>query len=58
MFRGQIYYRRRRGEESLRDLLHDIRRFVVLAYPVPSNESTQILVTGSHAGPGAVAQST
>ena len=42
-FRAQLYYRRQRAEESLSDLLHDIRRLVVLAYPVPSNETTEIL---------------
>src|SRR6218665_1600714 len=41
-FRAQLYYRRQRPEESLSDLLHDIRRLVVLAYPVPANETTEI----------------
>src|SRR5688572_30773164 len=41
-FRAQLYYRRQRPEENLSDLLHEIRRLVVLAYPVPSNETTQI----------------
>jgi len=42
-FRAQLYYRRQRPEETLSDLLHEIRRLVVLAYPVPSNETTQII---------------
>src|SRR5678815_4377150 len=42
-FRAQLYYRRQRPEENLSDLLHEIRRLVVLAYPVPSNETTQII---------------
>jgi len=42
-FRAQLYYRRQRADESLGDLLHDIRRLVVLAYPVPSNETTEIV---------------
>jgi len=42
-FRAQLYYRRQRPEESLSDLLHDIRRLVVLAYPVPANETTEIV---------------
>ena len=42
-FRAQLYYRRQRTDESLSDLLHEIRRLVVLAYPVPSNETTQII---------------
>jgi len=42
-FRTQLYYRRQRPDESLSDLLHDIRRLVVLAYPVPSNATTEIL---------------
>ena len=42
-FRAQLYYRRQRPEESLSDLLHDIRRLVVLAYPVPANETTDIV---------------
>jgi len=42
-FRAQLYYRRQRADETLSDLLHDIRRLVVLAYPVPSNETTEIL---------------
>ena len=42
-FRAQLYYRRQRPEESLSDLLHEIRRLVVLAYPVPANETTQII---------------
>src|ERR1043165_3686745 len=41
--RAQLYYRRQRPEENLSDLLHEIRRLVVLAYPVPSNETTQII---------------
>lgn len=35
-FRTQLYYRRQRGEESMSDL-----RLVVLAYPVPSSETTE-----------------
>ena len=46
-FRAQLYYRRQRAEESLSDLLHEIRRLVVLAYPVPSNETTQIIAKDS-----------
>ena len=46
-FRAQLYYRRQRPEESLSDLLHEIRRLVVLAYPVPSNETTQIIAKDS-----------
>src|SRR6218665_3775463 len=42
-FRAQLYFRRQRPEESLSDLLHDIRRLVVLAYPVPANETTEIV---------------
>lgn len=42
-FRAQLYYRRQRSNENLSDLLHDIRRLVVLAYPVPSNETTEIV---------------
>lgn len=42
-FRAQLYYRRQRSDETLSDLLHDIRRLVVLAYPVPSNATTEIL---------------
>jgi len=42
-FRAQLYYRRQRAEETLSDLLHEIRRLVVLAYPVPSNETTAII---------------
>ena len=42
-FRAQLYYRRQRSQETLSDLLHDIRRLVVLAYPVPSNETTEII---------------
>src|SRR6218665_1699199 len=42
-FRAQLYYRRQRAEENLSDLLHDIRRLVVLAYPVPTNETTEII---------------
>lgn len=42
-FRTQLYYRRQRVDESLSDLLHDIRRLVVLAYPVPTNETTEIV---------------
>jgi len=42
-FRAQLYYRRQRVDESLSDLLHDIRRLVVLAYPVPTNETTEIV---------------
>jgi len=42
-FRAQLYYRRQRPDENLGDLLHDIRRLVVLAYPVPSNETTEIV---------------
>jgi len=42
-FRTQLYYRRQRPDETLSDLLHDIRRLVVLAYPVPSNETTEIV---------------
>lgn len=42
-FRAQLYYRRQRMDESLSDLLHDIRRLVVLAYPVPSSETTEIV---------------
>src|SRR6218665_2157671 len=34
---------RQRPEEILSDLLHDIRRLVVLAYPVPANETTEIV---------------
>src|SRR5688572_15332740 len=46
-FRAQLYYRRQRPEENLSDLLHEIRRLVVLAYPVPSNETTQIIAKDS-----------
>src|SRR5678816_4184140 len=46
-FRAQLYYRRQRPEESLSDLLHEIRRLVVLAYTVPSNETTQIIAKDS-----------
>lgn len=42
-FRAQLYYRRQRSDETLSDLLHDIRRLVVLAYPVPANETTEIV---------------
>jgi len=42
-FRAQLYYRRQRSDENLSDLLHDIRRLVVLAYPVPTNATTEIL---------------
>jgi len=42
-FRTQLYYRRQRTDESMSDLLHDIRRLVVLAYPVPSSETTEII---------------
>src|SRR5678815_2918815 len=42
-FRAQLYYRRQRAGESLSDLLHEIRRLVVLAYPVPANETTEII---------------
>ena len=42
-FRTQLYYRRQRAGESLSDLLHEIRRLVVLAYPVPANETTEII---------------
>lgn len=42
-FRAQLRYRRQRADESLCDLLHEIRRLVVLAYPVPTNETTQII---------------
>ena len=42
-YRAQLYYRRQRAEETLSDLLHDIRRLVVLAYPVPANETTEIV---------------
>src|SRR5688572_12294603 len=42
-FRTQLYYRRQRADETLSTLLHDIRRLVVLAYPVPSNETTEIV---------------
>src|SRR5688572_9392967 len=46
-FRAQLYYRRQRPKENLSDLLHEIRRLVVLAYPVPSNETTQIIAKDS-----------
>src|SRR6218665_3606800 len=42
-FRAQLYYRRQRTDETLSDLLHDIRRLVVLASPVPANETTDIV---------------
>src|SRR6218665_1163455 len=42
-FRAQLYYRRQRPDESLGDLLHDIRRLAVLTYPVPTNATTEIL---------------
>src|SRR6218665_1375870 len=42
-FRAQLYYRRQRSEESLSDHLHDIRRLAILAYPVPANETTEIV---------------
>src|SRR6218665_3449481 len=42
-FRAQLCYRRQRPDESLSDLLHDIRRLVLLAYPVPANETTEIV---------------
>src|SRR6218665_2620632 len=42
-FRAQLYYRRQRTDEGLSELLHDIRRLVVLAYPVPSSETTEIV---------------
>ena len=42
-FRTQLYYRRQRAGENLNDLLHEIRRLVVLAYPVPTNETTEII---------------
>src|SRR6218665_636810 len=42
-FRAQLYFRRQRPEESLSDLLYDIRKLVVLAYPVPANETTEII---------------
>jgi transposase InsO family protein/predicted aspartyl protease len=47
-FRTQLHYRRQRANESLSDLLHEIRRLVVLAYPVPSNETTQILARDAY----------
>src|SRR6218665_311244 len=40
-FGAQLYYRRQRSDETLSDLLHDIRRLVILAYPVPANETTE-----------------
>ena len=42
-FRAQLHYRRQRTDETLSNLLHEIRRLVVLAYPVPSNETTEII---------------
>src|SRR6218665_3126472 len=42
-FRAKLYCRRQRPEESLSNLLHNIRRLVVLAYPVPANETTEIV---------------
>ena len=42
-FRTQLYYRRQRAGESLSDLLHEIRRLVVLAYPVPPTKPRRSL---------------
>jgi hypothetical protein len=42
-YRAQLRYRRQRPDEPLSNLLHDIRRLVVQAFPVPDNETTQIL---------------
>ena len=42
-FRTQLRCRRRRSTESLCDLMQDIRRLMVLAYPVADNEITEIL---------------
>lgn len=42
-YRAELYYRHQRSDETLSDLLHDIRRLVVLAYPVPANETTEIV---------------
>ena len=55
-FRSQLYYRRQRTDESLSYLLHEIRRLVVLAYPVPSNETMQI-IPRSHEGQRTFTQS-
>lgn len=42
-FRAQLFYRRQRSEEALSDPLYEISRLVVLAYPVPSRETTQLI---------------
>src|ERR1700733_436230 len=46
-YRAQLYFRRQRPNENLGDLMHDIRRLVVHAYPVPSNATTEILAKDS-----------
>lgn len=42
-FRAQLYCRRQRSNENSSDILHDIRRLVVLGYLVPSNETSEIV---------------
>lgn len=42
-FLTQLYCHRQWTDENLSDLLHDTRMLVVLAYPVPSDETTEIV---------------
>lgn len=49
-FRAQLNYRRQRSDESLIELLHHIRRLVVLAYPDRTNETTEIVARDAFMG--------
>ena len=42
-FRTQLRCRRQGEKESLASLLHDVRRLVTLAYPVPASELTEAI---------------
>lgn len=42
-FRTQLRCRKQREKESLADLLHDIRKLVALAFPGPTNDTTEII---------------
>ena len=41
---AHLYYRRKRADEGMRDLLHEIRRLVVLVYPIQSNGTTKLFL--------------
>ena len=42
-YRIQLYYLRQRSDQTLNDLSQEVRRLVALAYPGPTNSTTEIL---------------